>query len=123
VLLVDDDPDVLRLMTRTLLSYNESLEVLTAANGAEAIERLRADRPDLMLLDIVMPEMDGWSVLREKKGDPQIRDIPTIMISAQNPSERPATSPILMTTSDRELSLDQLTRSSLALTEVLSRPG
>ncbi|MGC9347521.1 MAG: ATP-binding protein [Anaerolineae bacterium] len=123
VLVVDDDDDVLRLLTRTLRSYDENLEVLTASNGEEALEQLRSNHPDLMLLDIVMPEMDGWAVLREKKEAVEIRDIPTVMISAQNPSDRPATSPILMTTSNRELSLDQLVRSSLVLTEVLSRPG
>lgn len=85
ILMVDDEPDLLRLFTRVLVSVRPQCRVLRAANGQEALDALRQERPDLMLLDLVMPEKDGVQVLLEKKEDDAIRDIPVVVISSRDP--------------------------------------
>jgi class 3 adenylate cyclase len=80
ILVVDDDRVNRLLLARTLTSAGH--DVRTAENGREALEQLRTDPPDVVLLDIVMPELDGIAALEEIKGDPTLHDIPVIMISA-----------------------------------------
>jgi len=80
ILVVDDDRVNRTLLTRTLTGAGH--EVRTAENGREALELLRAQLSDVVLLDIVMPELDGLSVLEEMKSDAALRDVPVIMISA-----------------------------------------
>jgi class 3 adenylate cyclase len=80
VLVVDDDRVNRTLLARTLAASGH--DVGTAENGREALERLRSGSWDVVLLDIVMPELDGMSVLEELKADPVLRDVPVIMISA-----------------------------------------
>jgi two-component system cell cycle response regulator len=80
-LLVVDDNSMNRIMLSryiTKLAYRSSL----AENGRQALERLQAEPYDLVLLDVQMPEMDGYQVLEHLKADPRLRDIPVIMISA-----------------------------------------
>jgi CheY-like chemotaxis protein/anti-sigma regulatory factor (Ser/Thr protein kinase) len=79
VLIIDDDPTVSELMKRQLLK--ENYKVIVAPNGKEGIRLARDIRPDVITLDILMPEMDGWSVLRTLKADPKVSDIPVIMAS------------------------------------------
>jgi adenylate cyclase len=80
ILVVDDDRVNRTLLARTLAASGH--EVGTAENGREALERLRSGAWDVVLLDIVMPELDGMSVLEEMKADPVLREVPVIMISA-----------------------------------------
>jgi class 3 adenylate cyclase len=80
ILVVDDDPINRRLLARALDALGHA--VLTAANGREALAVLRDEEPDVVLLDIVMPEMDGVAVLERIKADPELRDVPVIMVSA-----------------------------------------
>ena len=82
VLLVDDDPESLQLFSRMLSSAEPSYEVLQATSGQRALGLLRERRPDAMLLDLVMPGMDGFQVLDAKIEDPSIRDIPVVVISS-----------------------------------------
>ena len=80
-LLVVDDNSMNRIMLSryiTKLGYRSSL----AENGRQALEKLQAESYDLVLLDVQMPEMDGYQVLEQLKADPRLRDIPVIMISA-----------------------------------------
>lgn len=63
ILVVDDDPDVLEVMTTILES--QKYEVITARDGVEALASLRAEKPDLMILDLLMPKMDGFAVCKE----------------------------------------------------------
>jgi PAS domain S-box-containing protein len=79
ILVVDDDPDSRDLLRRSLQS--EGFEVVTASNGEEGLELARELKPSLITLDVLMPSMDGWSVLQEVKADPELEHIPVVMIS------------------------------------------
>lgn len=80
VLIVDDNPDILRLLSQMLV--DEGYAVQTAISGAEALAAVQATPPDLILLDIMMPEMDGFQVCQRLKADAETHDIPIIFISA-----------------------------------------
>jgi len=73
VLTIDDDPNVLDLMARVY--QREGFRPVSATNGKAGIELARQLRPDLITLDIMMPEMEGWSVLKSLKEDPDLKDI------------------------------------------------
>lgn len=80
ILIVDDEPLNIDYLEQELEGFE--YRVLTAANGQQALERVRAEAPDLILLDIMMPVMDGFEALGRLKADPASRDIPVIVISA-----------------------------------------
>jgi CheY-like chemotaxis protein len=82
ILLVDDSSTVL-MMEKMILSQ-ERYELATAKNGREAVERARSLRPDLILLDVVMPELDGFGALEAIRGDAVTRDIPVIMVTTRS---------------------------------------
>jgi signal transduction histidine kinase len=81
VLIVDDVPDLLVIATCALKA--DGHEVLTVGNGKEALELTAAQRPDVILLDVMMPEMDGIEVCRRLKADPRLRSIPVILVTAK----------------------------------------
>jgi CheY-like chemotaxis protein len=81
VLAVDDDPVILRLLQVNL--EMEGYEVELASDGEEALERARAFRPDVVLLDIMMPKKDGWQVCAEIREDPELRTTPIVFLSAR----------------------------------------
>ena len=81
LLVVDDNEDNRYTLTRRLSREGFS-NIATATNGREALELLRAKPIDLVLLDIMMPDMNGYEVLEHLKADPQLQHIPVIMISA-----------------------------------------
>ena len=81
VLAVDDDPVIQRLLQVNL--EMEGFDVDLAADGAEALERMRTSAPDLVLLDVMMPELDGWAVCEAMQADPSLADIPVIFLSAR----------------------------------------
>ena len=82
ILIVDDEPFNVDYLEQEL----EELELLTIAaiNGQEALEKVQSEAPDLILLDIMMPVMDGFEVLSRLKANPETRDIPVIVISASS---------------------------------------
>ncbi len=80
VLVIDDNPANLNLLVDVLTSRNYA--VLEASNGADALKIARTQSPDIVLLDVSMPEMDGFEVCKQLKADPLTRDIPVIFISA-----------------------------------------
>jgi signal transduction histidine kinase/CheY-like chemotaxis protein len=122
VLLVDDDPDALELFSRMLHVCDSTVQVLTASSGKEALERLHRDSPDLVLLDIVMPDIDGWQVLSSMMQDEEIPQAPTFLVSAQDPADQPPVSRFLLATMDEGLSLSKLLRCSLEITKLLLEP-
>ena len=98
VLIVDDDPDALQLFGRMLAVSNDEYHTLLARDGREAMRILHEHRPDVMLLDLIMPNMDGFQVLDAVRRDPGLRDIPVILISARDPAGQPiATSAVAIT--------------------------
>lgn len=80
VLIVDDIPDILTLLDATL--QFKGFRVITAKNGKEALEAIQKERPALVIADILMPQMDGFSLLHRIRLDPDIRDLPVIFLSA-----------------------------------------
>ncbi|MBI1916423.1 MAG: response regulator [Planctomycetes bacterium] len=86
ILIVEDCFRARELMS--LILGENGYMVSTAANGAEAIERLRtSSRPDLILLDLRMPVMDGWTLREELKRDPELSAIPVVVLSGVNEGE------------------------------------
>jgi pilus assembly protein CpaE len=81
ILVVDDDSDTLTLIGLTL--QRRGFEVVKAQSGQQAINLLAHDRPDLVILDVMMPQMDGYEVCREIKADPRTADLPVIMLTAK----------------------------------------
>ena len=84
VLIVDDEPFNVDYLQQQLVDCNYHL--LTAFNGREALEKIESQQPDLILLDLIMPVVDGFAVLAQVKADPVLRDIPIIIISAEKDS-------------------------------------
>src|ERR1700758_5438263 len=85
ILVVDDNAHALQAMSE-LLEF-EGFSVLTAQNGLDALNQMRtADHISVVLLDLWMPVMDGWEVLRRKRGDADIAEIPVIVLSAVAPA-------------------------------------
>ena len=82
ILVVDDEPEFVDML-KIRLEAND-YAVVTAANGKEGVEKAAAEKPDLILLDILMPEMDGYSALKELKANNQTRGIPVIVVTAKS---------------------------------------
>ncbi|MCA9441470.1 MAG: response regulator, partial [Candidatus Omnitrophica bacterium] len=79
ILVIDDDPAVTDLMSRYL--EREGYNVRVAYTGKEGLELAREERPDVITLDVLMPEMDGWTVLDALKKDPSLSEVPVIMLT------------------------------------------
>jgi CheY-like chemotaxis protein len=83
ILLVDDDPDLIRAM-RTILE-SQNYRVIPARNGLEALDKVREEQPDLIILDLLMPELDGFGVCRELRENPEYSEhsqIPILILTA-----------------------------------------
>jgi two-component system alkaline phosphatase synthesis response regulator PhoP len=81
VLVVEDEQDVAELLRYNL--SKEGYEVILVGNGADALKRAREAKPDLILLDIMVPQLNGWEVCRRLKQDPETRTIPVIMVTGR----------------------------------------
>ena len=81
ILVADDEIYIVHILEFTLTM--EGYEVLTAADGEEALRRVEIDRPDLVVLDIMMPKMDGYEVLRRMRADQDSKQTPVILLSAK----------------------------------------
>jgi DNA-binding response OmpR family regulator len=81
ILVVDDEDDILQFLE--LVLREKGYEVVTAAGGQEALTRAQIEKPDLVLLDIMMPQMDGWEVLKLLRVDDETAQIPVAMLSAR----------------------------------------
>jgi DNA-binding response OmpR family regulator len=84
--LVVDDEEGIRVLCRVNLELG-GFEVLEAADGVEAIEKVRSERPDLVFLDLMMPRMDGWQVLDTIKSDASTAGIPVVILTARTSEE------------------------------------
>jgi DNA-binding response OmpR family regulator len=81
ILAVDDEPHILKLIAFSLRSHG--FEVLEAADGLSAVEIAQAEKPDLILLDVMMPALDGYEACRRIKADEETAEIPIFMLTAK----------------------------------------
>jgi CheY-like chemotaxis protein len=89
ILIIDDQPESTRLLTQLLDTYGQ-YRVFSAHNGLEGVSRVARRRPDLVILDLRMPEMDGFAVLQELRSNPETANIPVLVVTGDtlNASER-----------------------------------
>ncbi|BBO83418.1 hypothetical protein DSCO28_39840 [Desulfosarcina ovata subsp. sediminis] len=80
ILVVDDEPDFCSIVQGNL--EKEGFDVEVAYDGVQGIEKVKANRPDAIVLDVMMPEKDGYEVCKELKGDEDLADIPILMLTA-----------------------------------------
>jgi signal transduction histidine kinase/DNA-binding response OmpR family regulator len=84
VLIVDDDAQLCELLARMVRAASHSYAITTACGGQEGLERMQAQRPDLVFVDLLMPRMDGLALLQLMRADEMLRDVPVVMITAQD---------------------------------------
>jgi CheY-like chemotaxis protein len=92
ILIVDDDPEIVSMLSTRLTS--RGYRVSTAGDGRTAIERAKRERPDLVLLDVMMPGKSGWEVARALKQDPVTQAIKIVMVTAIGEHVNEMTSPL-----------------------------
>jgi CheY-like chemotaxis protein len=80
VLVVDDDPNIRKMIVAAL--RRDGYTFFEAPNGREALDLMRDEHPDVVVLDLMMPVLSGWDVLRERQQDPELSRIPVIIVSA-----------------------------------------
>ena len=85
VLVVDDDPNIRKMIIAAL--RRDGYSFTEAPNGKEALDLMRAQRPSVVVLDLMMPVVSGWEVLQEREQDPELRQIPVIIVSATRAPE------------------------------------
>jgi CheY-like chemotaxis protein len=83
VAIIEDEPDA-RVLLRRLLQYKGNYKIYEAPDGTKGIELIRSKKPDLILLDLMMPHVDGFTVIDTIKSDQELRDIPIIVITAKD---------------------------------------
>lgn len=83
ILVVEDDADILSMHSRILQTQLSHYQVLQARNGLEALQIMAEERPDLVLLDLMMPELDGFGVLEKMQAEPATRNIPVVILTSQ----------------------------------------
>ncbi|MBE3084718.1 MAG: response regulator [Bacteroidetes bacterium] len=122
VLIIDDDPEVLGLFSRLIKVCDNKVEVLTASDGIVGLEQVDKFKPDLILLDLVMPRMNGWQFLELLKSNDKTDNLPVIVISARDILEQPLKTNLLIASINDGLSIKKLLGCSLYLTPFLMRP-
>ncbi len=85
ILLVDDEPDI-RYITKRMLE-KEGHEIIEACDGEECLQKLESEKPDLILLDVMMPGLKGWEVCRKIKAEEKTRSIPVVMFTVRTSEE------------------------------------
>jgi len=81
ILVVDDDPDIIEAITTVLESLDE-FDVRSARDGVECIEAVKEETPDLLILDLLMPRVDGFAVVRDLRDNPRYRKLPIIILTS-----------------------------------------
>ena len=80
ILIIDDEPDVVSYLE--MLLHDSGIETVSASNGDEGMQRIREDKPDLVTLDVSMPEASGTRFYRDIKSDPDLAAIPVVIVTA-----------------------------------------
>ena len=112
VLIVEDELSMQRALRSKL--EQSGYAISTAADGIQAIEEMRKNRPDLVLLDLIMPRLDGISVLREMKKDEELRDLPVVILTNLSTGDKVAEAMQLGT-------FDFLVKANYSLDDVLKK--
>ena len=81
ILCIEDEPEMIDLVR--LILERKGFEVLGAVGGQEGLDKLRSEKPDLVLLDLMMPDVDGWEVYRQMKADQELKNIPVVVVTAK----------------------------------------
>jgi CheY-like chemotaxis protein len=118
ILLVDDDPEVQFLLTRMLQIIDGTLQVTSVSDAESALAAARTDAYDLILLDLVLPGMDGVAFIREKSADPAIQDVPVVVISAQDRLSQPPVATMIALTKHEGVSPRNLLKTALAFATI-----
>ena len=122
ILVIDDDAEVRDLFSRMLRDLDNCLEIKTAANGDAALQLMREEQFDLILLDIVMPNRDGWSVLEEKQTISHMRDTPVLIMSAQDPDVQVEDSILFAMTTGNGIPIEFILENAFRLASRLLKP-
>ena len=112
ILIVEDELSMQRAMKNKL--EQAGYKVSTASDGAQGLEKIRADRPDLVLLDLIMPKLDGISVLRDVKGDDKLKSLPVVILTNLSTGDKVAEAMQLGT-------FDFLVKANYSLDDVLRK--
>ncbi len=112
ILVVEDEAPLLNALCDKL--NKENFEALGARNGLEGLEMIKANKPDLIIMDVVMPVMDGLTMLYNLKTEPELKEIPVIILSNLSDSED------ILTAMERS-TYDYLIKSDVSLEEVVTR--
>jgi signal transduction histidine kinase/CheY-like chemotaxis protein len=120
ILVIDDEPDELHLFVRMLESMSTHHRILQATDGIRALSMIRNRKPDIILMDLIMPGMDGFQVLAEKSRDQTIGSIPVIVISARDPMGEPLLENTLSISESGGLTVANLMDCLQALSNVFS---
>ena len=81
VLCIEDEPEMIDLIR--LILERKGFEVMGAVGGQEGLDTVRSEKPDLVLLDLMMPDVDGWEVYRQMKADDELKSIPVVVVTAK----------------------------------------
>lgn len=127
VLLVDDDAETLRLFARILSSLRPRYTLILTTSGREALDLMKTRKPDVVLLDLILADLDGSAVLKAKGEDDTICNIPVIVVSSTDPAGMPMLPDVLLVGRHNGLSTQELLACLQAVSQVLSsaprRPG
>ncbi len=107
-LIVDDDPDAIRLIHRMLINAGRDYRMLRARDGTQALRMAKEERPDVMLIDLLMPGMNGFQLVEAIREDPELADTPIVVVSARDPAGQPVVSRSLSLIRGGGLSVPQL---------------
>ena len=81
VVCIEDEPEMIDLVR--LILGRKGFDVIGANGGIEGLETVKREKPDIVLLDLMMPDMDGWEVYQQIKADPELREIPIVVVTAK----------------------------------------
>jgi DNA-binding response OmpR family regulator len=117
ILVADDDPEILTLLGLRL--KQRGYEVIEASDGEKALEQAREQKPDLVILDVMMPQKNGWEVARELKQDAETKDLGIIILTAIGEKMNEITSPLYGADAyiDKPFEFDKLEKAIAAVLE------
>lgn len=121
VLVVDDNVDAGQLFARMVSLISEDIDAQIVHNGADALAQMRTRAPDLVLLDLVMPQMDGRQFLRIKNADQALSHIPVVVVSAEDPASKKPASTVLMASLPRGLAHEAVLQTACKLATLLAQ--